>query len=292
MPIREQSDDGNEDGTVWTHFDTTPIMSTYLVAFVVADYVRVPNEDGTVNMWCRSKLAPYVKFAQEVAEKSGRLLTEYTNSTDKVPKMDHVAVPRFRAGAMENWGLIIYIERSFAYDERFGTIPSKQNVAVTAAHEMAHQWFGNVVSPLWWSHVWLNEGFASFFQNYILNQIFEDWRVMEDFVVTTQQSALHIDIAKNMKPITFEVNSPKEIESLFSYSSYGKESEDKHVDDDRWWIPLTFATQTNPNFSNTLPTHWLRPQDQNITIDGIDPNDWIIVNLQQMGTNKYSFTQY
>lgn len=109
MPIREQSDDGNEDGTVWTHFDTTPIMSTYLVAFVVADYVRVPNEDGTVNMWCRSKLAPYVKFAQEVAEKSGRLLTEYTNSTDKVPKMDHVAVPRFRAGAMENWGLIIYM---------------------------------------------------------------------------------------------------------------------------------------------------------------------------------------
>lgn len=107
MPIREQSDD--EDGTVWTHFDTTPIMSTYLVAFVVSDYVRVPNENETVNMWCRSKLAPHTKFAQEVAEKSGRLLTEYTNSTDKVPKMDHVAVPRFNAGAMENWGLIIYV---------------------------------------------------------------------------------------------------------------------------------------------------------------------------------------
>lgn len=109
MPIREQSDDDNEDGTVWTHFDTTPIMSTYLVAFVVSDYVRVPNENETVNMWCRSKLAPYTKFAQEVAEKSGRLLTEYTNSTDKVPKMDHVAVPQFTAGAMENWGLIIYV---------------------------------------------------------------------------------------------------------------------------------------------------------------------------------------
>ncbi|KAL6443893.1 hypothetical protein ACFW04_001724 [Cataglyphis niger] len=107
MPIREQSDD--EDGTVWTHFDTTPIMSTYLVAFVVSDYVRVANENETVNMWCRSKLAPHTKFAQGVAEKSGRLLTEYTNSTDKVPKMDHVAVPRFRAGAMENWGLIIYV---------------------------------------------------------------------------------------------------------------------------------------------------------------------------------------
>ncbi|GAB1862311.1 hypothetical protein CAJAP_03390 [Camponotus japonicus] len=383
MPIREQSDDGNEDGMVWTYFHTTPIMSTYLVAFVVADYVRVPNEDGTVNMWCRSALAPYTKFAQEVAQKTGRLLTEYTNSTDKVPKMDHVAVPKFAATAMENWGLIIYVERVFAYNDKIDTISTKQKIAVTAAHEMAHQWFGNVISPLWWSHVWLNEGFATFFEEYILNQIFEDWRVMEYFVVNTQQSALHNDIARNMKPITFEVNSPKEIESLFSYSTYGKapailrmlqhiitdeifrkgiikylhthqfnsatsddlwnalqtvldesdvphnayrlkevmdtwikqrhfpivhvnrnndtnqiiltqehfhpESEDKHVDNDRWWIPLTFATQTNPDFSNTLPTHWLRPQDQNITIDGIDPNDWIIVNLQQMGYYRVNY---
>ncbi|KAL6443900.1 hypothetical protein ACFW04_001724 [Cataglyphis niger] len=381
MPIREQSDD--EDGTVWTHFDTTPIMSTYLVAFVVSDYVRVANENETVNMWCRSKLAPHTKFAQGVAEKSGRLLTEYTNSTDKVPKMDHVAVPRFRAGAMENWGLIIYVESFFKYDENSDTIFTKQKVAMTAAHEMAHQWFGNVVSPLWWSHVWLNEGFASFFAEYILNQIFEDWRVMEYFVVKTQQTALHIDIAKNMKPITLEVNSPKEIDSLFSYSSYGKapailrmlqhiitdkvfrkgiikylhthqfssatsddlwnalqvvldesdvphnayrlkevmdtwikqrhfpvvhvtrnndtneiiitqehfrpDNKNRHIDDDKWWIPLTFATQTNPDFSNTLPTHWLRPQDQNITITGIDPNDWIIVNLQQMGYYRVNY---
>lgn len=381
MPMREQLD--NEDDTVWTHFNTTPIMSTYLVAFVVSDYVRIPNEDGTVNMWCRSKLAPHAKLAQMIAEKSGQLLTEYTNSTDKVPKMDHVAVPQFAAGAMENWGLIIYVERHFAYDERFGTIPDKQNVAATAAHEMAHQWFGNVVSPLWWSHVWLNEGFASFFQNYILDQIFKDWRIMENFVVTTHQSALHIDIAKNMQPITLEVSSPEEIFSLFSYSSYGKapailrmlqhiitdeifrkgiinylhihqfssansdnlwnalqtildesdvphdayrlkevmdtwikqrhfpmvhvirnnitneivvtqehfrpEKKNKHIDDDKWWIPLTFTTQTNLDFSNTLPTHWLRPQDENITIDGIDPNDWIIVNLQQMGYYRVNY---
>lgn len=106
MPVREQSN--NEDSTVWTHFDTTPVMSTYLVAFIVADYVRVSNEDGTVNMWCPSHKAPHVKFAQEIAEASGRLLTMYTNSSHKVPKMDHAASPSFSAGAMENWGLIIY----------------------------------------------------------------------------------------------------------------------------------------------------------------------------------------
>ncbi|KAL0111131.1 hypothetical protein PUN28_012806 [Cardiocondyla obscurior] len=95
-------------------------------------------------------------------------------------------------------------------------------VAITAAHEMAHQWFGNVVSPRWWSHVWLNEGFASFFEEYVIDEIFKDWRIMDFFVIETQQSALQIDIARNMKPITFEVNQRKEINSLFSDSSYGK----------------------------------------------------------------------
>lgn len=107
MPIRDQSNEEND--MVWTHFDTTPVMSTYLVAFVVSDFIRVPNADGTVNMWCRSALAPYSKFAQEIAQKAKEILTEYTNSTYKVPKMDHLAVPHLRAGAMENWGLIIYM---------------------------------------------------------------------------------------------------------------------------------------------------------------------------------------
>jgi len=111
MPAREQTSD-DEAGMVWTHFHTTPVMSTYLVAFVLSDYVRVPNVDGTVNMWSRSALAPYSKFTQDTAEKAGQLLTWYTNSTDGMPKMDHVAVPRLsvdtKTNAMENWGLIVY----------------------------------------------------------------------------------------------------------------------------------------------------------------------------------------
>lgn len=107
MPIRDQwSDEGD---IMWTHFDRTPVMSTYLVAFVVSDYVRVSNADGTLNMWCRSALAPHSKFAQEIAQKARDILTEYTNSTDKVPKIDHVAIPGLNVGAMENWGLVIYM---------------------------------------------------------------------------------------------------------------------------------------------------------------------------------------
>lgn len=110
MPALPHSDESDEDDDmVWTHFDTTPVMSTYLVAFVVSDYVRVPNADGTVNMWTRSQLAPHSKFAQQIAQRSGELLTQYTNTTDRVPKIDHVSSPKFSAGAMENWGLIIYM---------------------------------------------------------------------------------------------------------------------------------------------------------------------------------------
>jgi len=119
MPIREQSEDGDENDTIWTHFDTTPIMSTYLVTFVVADYIRVPNKDGTINMWCRSALAPHSKYAQRIAEQAEHLLTEYTNSTDKVPKIDHVAVPQFAAGAMENWGIIVH---SYAFKKNINII--------------------------------------------------------------------------------------------------------------------------------------------------------------------------
>lgn len=108
MPALATSDESDEDGMVWTHFDTTPVMSTYLVAFVVCDYIRVPNADGTVNMWTTSELVPHSKFAQQIAQRSGELLTQYTNSTHKVPKIDHVTSPEFSAGAMENWGLIIY----------------------------------------------------------------------------------------------------------------------------------------------------------------------------------------
>ncbi|EFN65555.1 Puromycin-sensitive aminopeptidase [Camponotus floridanus] len=172
MPIREKSED-NKNGMIWTHFDTTPIMSTYLVAFVVVDYVRVPTEDETINIWCRSELVPHTKFVREVVQKSKKLLTEYTNSTSKVPKMDLVALPRLAIGvnAMENWGLITFVETSLAYNESFNTISTKLNVARTTVREMAHQWFGNVVTPSWWSHLWLSEGLAIFFEDYILNQV-------------------------------------------------------------------------------------------------------------------------
>ena len=106
MPIREQFLE--QDGMMQTHFDITPIMSTYTVAIVMSDFDRVPNANETINMWCKSSLTSKVKFAHSIAEKVVEFLIQYTNSSQKVPKMDHVLIPSFIIDGMENWGLIIY----------------------------------------------------------------------------------------------------------------------------------------------------------------------------------------
>lgn len=108
MPIQEQLE---KDDMMLTHFNTTPIMSTYLVAIVVIpqfDFIRVSNADETINIWCNSSLRSQIKLAHSVAQRIPPLLIEYTNSSEKVPKMDHVIIPNFPILGMENWGLIIY----------------------------------------------------------------------------------------------------------------------------------------------------------------------------------------
>ena len=109
MPIREQLEE--KDDLMLTHFNTTPIMSTYLVAIVIistSDFIRVSNANKTINIWCNSSLASQIKLAHTIAQRITPLLIEYTNSSEKVPKMDHVIIPNFPVHGMENWGLIIY----------------------------------------------------------------------------------------------------------------------------------------------------------------------------------------
>jgi len=100
---------------------------------------------------------------------------------------------------------------------------------------------------------------------YRLKEVMDTWMKQSDFPV------VHVTRKKDTNEI------------ILTQEHFVPKNESENVNDNKWWIPLTFATQTNPDFSNTLPTHWLKPQDQHITIDGIDPNDWIIVNLQQTG---------
>ncbi|XP_077274362.1 aminopeptidase N-like isoform X4 [Temnothorax americanus] len=194
-PIREQYN--VENGMMWTHFDRTFTMSAYLVGIVIvskSNFVRIGNADQSDFVWCKSSLTSQARFMHSIAEKITPLLEEYTNRTKGVPKIDHVMIPNYPVDGMEHWGIIIYDESKVVYDESKDPTFRRRNVASLVAHEITHQWFGNFITPSWWSDLWLSEGFAAFFQEYFLDKIFEDWRSMDFFVTGPIHESLSLDI--------------------------------------------------------------------------------------------------
>ena len=133
--------------------------------------------------------------------------------------LDLIAIPDFGAGAMENWGLITYRETSLLYSEDETSVQSKQWIGVVVAHELAHQWFGNLVTMLWWNDLWLNEGFASFMEYRGVDHIQPDWKMRDQFFVDVVNPALELDSLTTSHPVSVEVKDPKVIPtSIPSYS--------------------------------------------------------------------------
>lgn len=146
-------------------------MSTYLVALVISDFASLKDNDEIYGVWARKAAINHGKYALDVME---QLVNYYGNTLDipyQLPKLDMVALPDFVSGAMENWGLLTYKERNVLYDEELSTTASQQSVINIISHEITHQWFGNLVSPLWWKYLWLNEGFARYFQYFGTNGV-------------------------------------------------------------------------------------------------------------------------
>lgn len=136
--------------------------------------------------------------------------------------MDMIALPDFNAGAMENWGLITYRETAMLFDEKKTSLINKQRIATVVAHELAHQWFGNLVTPKWWDDLWLNEGFASFVEYLGVDHIEPGWKMLDQFNAEELQVALRLDSLSNSHPISVPVRSPEEINEIFDAISYQK----------------------------------------------------------------------
>jgi len=206
-------------------FGETPIMSTYLVAFVVGefDYIEAKTEHGVaIRCYTPPGKSDQGKFALDVAVKSLDFYDDYFAIKFPLPKLDMVAIPEFAAGAMENWGLVTYREVDLLIDEKSASSQQKQRVGSVVTHELAHQWFGNLVTMTWWDDLWLNEGFAAWMQNFALDFIYPDWKLWNQFVHTDQGSALKLDGLKSSHPIQVPIAHAIEVEEVFDLISYRK----------------------------------------------------------------------
>lgn len=198
--------------------EPTPRMSTYLLAFVIGKFhgKTITNAHGT-------KITTYaalnqdidsVDFANEVAAKSLEFYDDNFGVLYPLPELLQVALPDFEAGAMENWGLVTYRESRLLVGKN-ATIETKKDVALTIAHELSHQWFGDLVTMEWWDDLWLNESFASVMEYYAVDAAYPDYNIFEDFFTGDALAALKRDSLSGVQSVHQDVSNPAEIATLF-----------------------------------------------------------------------------
>lgn len=199
-------------------------MSTYLVAFIISEYDYLENNDSgkIIQIHAPKNKVKDGQFALEVATKSLHFYSSYFKIPYPLPKIDLVSVEDFSFRAMENWGLITFVENAvLASPENSSTIVKQQN-ALTICHEMAHQWFGNLVTMEWWTDLWLNEGYASFMEHLCVDNLYPQYKIWTQFLITRYTRALDLDALANTHPIEVPIENPSEITEIFDEISYSK----------------------------------------------------------------------
>lgn len=223
MPEIARKDCGD---LVEVKFDKSPIMSTYLLACVVGPYecIETINKGRPMRVYTSLGKKEQGRYALDVLDKCLTYYEDYFKIDYPLPKMDMIAIPDFASGAMENWGLVTYRETSLLLDPNNTSTSVKQNIAITVTHELAHQWFGNLVTMEWWTHLWLNEGFASFIEYLSVDNIFPEYDIWTQFVNMAYGGAMNLDALHSSHPIEVPVNHPSEVNEIFDNISYNKGS--------------------------------------------------------------------
>ncbi|XP_018019816.1 aminopeptidase N [Hyalella azteca] len=387
MPLVETTPFDGDAEWVWDHFATSLPMSTYLVAFVVSDFTFVNstyNDHVLFRVWARQDAIDQAWYAIDAGPAILTWYEQYFAIPFPLPKQDMIAIPDFSAGAMENWGLVTYRETALLADPVLSSAYNRERVATVVAHELAHQWFGDLVTMEWWSDIWLNEGFATYME-YLGTDSFEPtWRYLDRFVTNDLQYVFALDSLESSRPISIAVQFPSDIDQLFDAISYSKgasiirmmnnflteptfrngltnyltihqyanaaqddlwqaltvqahadgtlspditvktimdtwtlqmgypvinairatdgsitltqerfllvkspNSTDTH--DYKWWVPVSYTTQSSPDFSQTQPSYWIPSTEESITIDGITDGQWVFFNLQETGYYRVNY---
>uniref|UniRef100_A0A7S4F5X8 Aminopeptidase n=2 Tax=Chrysotila carterae TaxID=13221 RepID=A0A7S4F5X8_CHRCT len=221
----EKGVEEHADGSKTVSFDRTPRMSTYLLAFVVGEFdaVEATSKNGVqIRVFCPPGKPQLGRFALECAVAALDSYDETFQIHYPLPKADMVAIPEFAAGAMENWGLVTYREVDLLIDDRSASSRQLQRVAEVVIHELAHQWFGNLVTMEWWDDLWLNEGFATWMETGVCHKLHPDWNMWEQFITDMQGRALSLDALRSSHPIQVPIAKAEEVEQVFDAISYCK----------------------------------------------------------------------
>lgn len=216
MPVKSEEENGD---SLTTTFEKTPRMSSYLLAFVIGELHKktARTKSGVeVNVWATpAQNENTLDFALDIATRSIDFYDEYFGVKYPLPKSDHVALPDFSSGAMENWGLITYRESCLLADPELTPESSRRFIATVIAHELSHQWFGNLVTMNWWNDLWLNESFANMMEYVAIDTLHPEWRMWEDFATNEVTAALRRDSLDGVQSVQADVNHPDEISTLF-----------------------------------------------------------------------------
>ncbi|HEY4477926.1 MAG TPA: M1 family metallopeptidase [Candidatus Paceibacterota bacterium] len=217
----------HEAGFEVVRFAPTPKMSTYLLAFIVGkfEYIEKKSKNGVlVRVYTTPGKKSQAGFALEVTSKVLDFYEEYFDIPYPLDTLDMIAIPDFTSLAMENWGAITFREMGLLVDENNTSLSTKELIVEVIAHELAHQWFGNLVTMEWWTHLWLNEGFASYIPYIVIDKLFPEWKIWERFVTGKHGTgmAMRLDALKNTHPIEVPVHHPSEIGEIFDEISYSK----------------------------------------------------------------------
>ncbi|KAF4696462.1 hypothetical protein FOZ60_000153 [Perkinsus olseni] len=208
-----------------TTFMPSPLMSPYLMALVVGEFefLQSATKRGTlVRVLATPGSKDQCHFALDVATRVLEWYEKFFGLPYPLPKLDLVAIPDFACGAMENWGLVTFREVDLLCDPAKVSVGTRKRVATVVSHELAHQWFGNLVTMEWWDDLWLNEGFATFMENLSADALFPDLGLWNMYVSSDLESAFHLDGMRSSHPIKVPISAAEDVDEVFDAISYEK----------------------------------------------------------------------
>ncbi|KAF0305364.1 Glutamyl aminopeptidase [Amphibalanus amphitrite] len=225
MPVEREEADMPSQGLTKVHFKKSVPMVTYLACFIVCDFTyqeRVTNHDVVFRVYAAPDRVASTQYSADVGANITDFFEDYFGVKYPLPKQDMIAIPDFVSGAMEHWGLITYRETNLLYSPRSSSSYNQQRIAAVVSHELAHQWFGNLVTLNWWNDLWLNEGFASYIEYKGLAHVHPDWDAEAHLLPDDLQRVMDLDATLSSHPIVQPVDTPDQITSIFDAISYAK----------------------------------------------------------------------